>query len=113
MANPSEFRMSTPVAMSSRPFVHAFEIYLEKATMEYESGTTLLTLFPAEGKAKQPRLRGTTDPLAAFALEMRAAVESVGNGRASHFLGGQLARDALVLCHKECKSVRTGKAVTV
>jgi predicted dehydrogenase len=104
---------SGAVAMSSRPFVHAFEIYLEKATMEYESGTTPLTVFPADGKPKQPRLRGTTDPLAAFALEIRAAVESVGNGNESHFLSGQLARDALVLCHKECQSVRTGKAVAV
>jgi predicted dehydrogenase len=104
---------SGAVAMSSRPFVHAFEIYLEKATMEYESGTTPLTVFPSEGKPKQPRLRGTTDPLAAFALEIRAAVESVGNGHESHLLSGQLARDALVLCHKECQSVRTGKAVAV
>jgi hypothetical protein len=28
-------------------------------------------------------------------------------------LSGQLARDALVLCHKECESVKTGKVVAV
>ncbi len=104
---------SGAVAMSGRPFVHAFEIYLEKATIEYESGTTPLTVFTSDVKAKQPRLRGTTDPLAAFAAEIRAAVDSVTHGQESHFLSGQLARDALVLCHKECQSVRTGKVVTV
>jgi predicted dehydrogenase len=104
---------SGAVAMSGRPFVHAFEIYLENATLEYESGTMPLTLFTGEVKAKQPRLRGTTDPLAAFASEIRAAVESVMSGRQSHFLSGQLARDALVLCHKECQSVRSGKAVPI
>jgi predicted dehydrogenase len=104
---------SGAVAMSSRPFVHAFEVYLEKATLEYESGTTPLTVFTGDVKAKQPRLRGTTDPLAAFAAEIRAAVESVMSGKESHFLSGKLARDALVLCHKECQSVRTGKAVAV
>jgi predicted dehydrogenase len=104
---------SGAVAMSSRPFVHAFEVYLEKATLEYESGTTPLTVFTGNGKPKQPRLRGTTDPLAAFAAEIRSAVDSVLSGRESHFLSGKLARDALVLCHKECQSVRTGKAVAV
>jgi predicted dehydrogenase len=104
---------SGAVAMSGRPFVHAFEIYLQKATLEYESGTTPLTVFTGDVKARQPRLRGTTDPLAAFAAEIRAAAESVMSGLESHFLSGQLARDALVLCHKECQSVRTGKAVAV
>ena len=104
---------SGAVAMSGRPFVHAFEIYLEKATLEYESGTTPLTVFTGEVKAKQPRLKGTMDPLAAFAAQLKAAVESVQSGEESHFLSGQLARDALVLCHKESQSVRTGKVVTV
>jgi predicted dehydrogenase len=104
---------SGAVAMSSRPFVHAFEVYLERATLEYESGTTPLTVFTGDAKAKQPRLRGTTDPIAAFAAEIRSAVEAVTAGRESHFLSGKLARDALVLCHKECQSVRTGKAVAV
>jgi predicted dehydrogenase len=104
---------SGAVAMSGRPFVHGFEIYLEKATLEFESGTTPLTVFTGDLKAKQPRLRSTSDPLAAFAAEIRAAVESVMSGRESHFLSGQLARDALALCHRECQSVRTGRAVPI
>ena len=34
-------------------------------------------------------------------------------GRNTLVLSGKLARDALVLCHKECESVKTGKAVAV
>jgi predicted dehydrogenase len=104
---------SGAVAMSSRPFVHGFEVYLEKATLAYESGTTPLTAFTSNGKAKQPRLRGTTDPIDAFAAEIRSAVDVVASGRESHLLTGRLARDALALCHKECQSVRTGKVVAV
>jgi predicted dehydrogenase len=104
---------SGAVAMSSRPFVHGFELYLEKATLAYESGTSPLTVFTGNAKAKQPRLRGTTDPIAAFAAEIQSAVEAVASGRESHYLNGKLARDALALCHKECQSVRTGKAVAI
>jgi predicted dehydrogenase len=102
---------SGAVAMNGRPFVHGFEIYLENATLQYESGSMPLTVFT--GKAKQPRLRGSADPLDAFAAEIRTAVESVQAGKESQLLSGQLARDALALCQKECQSVRTGKVVSV
>jgi predicted dehydrogenase len=104
---------SGAVAMSGRPFVHGFEIYLENATLQYEGGSTPLTVFAGKAKAKQPRLRGSADPLDAFAAEIRTAVESVQSGKESQLLDGQLARDALVLCQKECQSVRTGKVVSV
>ena len=45
--------------------------------------------------------------------EVQTAVEGVRAGRLPDLLSGKLARDALVLCHKECESVRTGEAVTV
>ena len=43
-----------------------YEIYLERATLVYESGAAPLTLMEAGGKVKQPRLKGGDDPLAAF-----------------------------------------------
>lgn len=103
---------SGAVAMSGRPFVHGYEVYLEKATLVYDSGGTPLTLLTA-GKAKTPKLRGGSDPLAAFTAEIQAAVDGVKSGKEPALLSGKLARDALVLCHKECQSVRTGKAVAV
>ena len=104
---------SGALSMSGRPFVHGYEIYLEKATLVYDSGGTPLTLLTADGKTTQPALTGGGDPLSAFADELQAAAEGVKSGKEPDLLGGQLARDALVLCHREIESVKTGKAVSV
>jgi predicted dehydrogenase len=104
---------SGALAMSGRPFVHGFEIYLEKATLLFESGATPLTVLTADGKSQAPKLRGGTDPVAAFTAEIQAAVNGVASGKEPDLLSGRLARDALVLCHKEIQSVRTGKPVAV
>jgi predicted dehydrogenase len=104
---------SGALAQKGRPFVHGYEIYLEKATLVYESGTAPLTVLTANGKVKQPKLKGGGDPLSAFTAELQAAVHGVTTGEEPDLLSGQLARDALVLCVKECQSVRTGKPVSV
>src|SRR5436190_825656 len=104
---------SGAVCMSGRPFVHGYEIYLERASLVYDSGGTPLTLLTADGKATQPQLAGGGDPLAAFTDEIQAAVDGIAAGKEPDLLSGQLARDALVLCHRECESVKTGKAVSV
>jgi predicted dehydrogenase len=104
---------SGALAQKGRPFVHGYEIYLERATLVYESGTAPLTVLTADGKSEQPRLDGGSDATAAFTLELQAAVDGVRAGRAPDLLSGQLARDALVLCHKECQSVKCGEAILV
>jgi predicted dehydrogenase len=104
---------SGAVAQKGRPFVHGYEIYLEKATLVYESGATPLTVLTADGTAEQPKLEGGGDPISAFATEIQTAVDAVASGKESDLLSGQLARDALVLCHKEIESVRIGTAVRV
>ena len=104
---------SGAVCMSGRPFVHGYEIYLEKASLVYDSGGTPLTLLAADGKSSQPSLPGGGDSLSAFTDEIQAAVDGVVAGKEPDLLSGQLARDALVLCHRECESVKTGKAVAV
>jgi predicted dehydrogenase len=104
---------SGAVAQKGRQFVHGYEIYLEKATLVYESGATPLTVLTADGKAEQPQLEGGGDPITAFATEIQTAVDGVASGKEPDLLSGKLARDALVLCHKEIESVRTGIAVTV
>ncbi len=101
---------SGAVAMKGRPFVHGYEIYLEKATVVFDGGP--LTLLTEDGGKEFPPLTGD-DPLGAFTAEIDAAADGVRAGKAPDLLSGQLARDALVLCHKECESVRTGKAVAV
>jgi predicted dehydrogenase len=102
---------SGAVAAKSRPFAHGFEVYLERATLAYSGGP--LTIYHADGTAETPALGGSGDPLAAFIDELQAAVEAIRTGVEPPLLGGQLARDALVLCHREIESVRAGRAVSV
>ena len=104
---------SGALAQKGRPFVHGYEIYLEKATLVYESGTAPLTVLTADDKSEQPKLPGGDDPTAAFTAEIQAAVDGVQTGKEPDLLSGKLARDALVLCYKECESVRTGKVVEI
>ena len=104
---------SGAICMSGRPFVHGYEIYLEKASLLYDSGGTPLTLLTADGMSSQPALPGSGDALAAFTDEIQTAVDGVSSGKEPALLSGKLARDALVLCHRECESVKTGKAVAV
>lgn len=104
---------SGALSMNGRPFVHGYEIYLEKATLVYDSSGLALTLLTADGKSTQPALTGGGDPLSAFADELQAAVNGVKSGKEPELLSGKLARDALVLCHREIESVKTGKAVAV
>ena len=103
---------SGALAMPGRPFVHGFEIYLEKATLSHSSSGNLpLTVFPKEGGSYLPELIGGGDPIAAFAAELQSAVDGVVSNSEPDWLSGQLARDALMLCYKECESVRTGRIV--
>jgi predicted dehydrogenase len=103
---------SGAVAQKGREFVHGFEVYFEKATLVFESGIQPLTLLPAEGGSQEPPL-GNADSVAAFTAELQAAVDGVRAGKAPDLLNGDLARDGLVLCHKECESVTTGRPVDV
>ncbi len=104
---------SGAICMGGRPFVHGFEIFLEKASLLYDSGGTALTLLTADGKSELVNLPGGGDALAAFTDEIQAAVGGVTSGQEPDLLSGQLARDALVLCHSEIESVKSGRVVAV
>jgi predicted dehydrogenase len=104
---------SGAVAMSGRPFVHGYELYLEKATLSYDSAGVPLTVYHHDGKVESPQLEGGGDPISAFATELQTAVDGVLNNQMPELLSGQLARDALVMCHRECESVVSGRAVAM
>lgn len=110
---PSVTCSSGAVAQKGREFIHGFEIYLEKGMLVYDSQARPLTLFTADGKAKVVKIKGSGDPTAAFTLEIQAAVDSLGKKKPHDYLSAKLARDALVMCYKECQSVETGKPVSV
>jgi hypothetical protein len=84
---------------------------LEKAMLVYDSSAKPLTVYTADGKAKLPKVKGSGDPLSAFTSEIQAAADGVASGKEPALLSGQLARDALVMCYKECQSVKTGRPV--
>lgn len=105
---------SGALAMPGRPFVHGYELFLERATILFDSGGIPLTLLTADGQATQPQLDGGGgDPVVAFTHEIQAAVDGITQGQEPDLLSGQLARDALVLCHRECEAVKTGRIVTL
>ena len=72
-----------------------------------------LTVFTPDGESQRPKLEGGGDPITAFALELQAAVEGVNSRREPELLSGKLARDALVMCYRECQSVKSGQTVEV
>jgi predicted dehydrogenase len=108
---PSVTCSSGAICQKGREFVHGYEIYLEKATLLYESGIEPLTMLTADGKKMQPKLAGGDDPTTAFAAEIQAAVNGIVAGKEPDLLSGKLARDALVMCYKEIESVRSGQVV--
>jgi predicted dehydrogenase len=104
---------SGALCQKGRPFVHGFEVYLEKAALLYSSDGKPLTVLTSDGKAEQPQFPGGAEATTAFTAELQAAVAGIAAGQEPDLLRGQLARDALVMCHKECESVLSGQAVQI
>ena len=107
------------INQQGRPFTHGFEIHLEKATIFFDfavmadgKNTSLpLTLLTPKGTVEYPALPEGDPMLAAFEAEIKEVAACVKGGKSSKLLGGELARDAVVLCHKQSESVRKGKMV--
>jgi hypothetical protein len=91
------------IDQQGRPFTHAFEIYLERATLQFDMGMPL-TVYDDKGKTRQPKL-GSGDPVDAFTAELREAVRAVRTNVPSPLLAGALARDALIMCQKQTQSL--------
>ena len=108
------------INQQGRPFTHAYEIYLEGATLFFDymalpkvgDAVTPLTVLLAGGKVERPKL-GSGDPVDAFVAELTEVVRAVRANKPSPLLAGELARDALVLCQKQTESVLRGRAVKV
>jgi predicted dehydrogenase len=123
-ANPALVVSATSgvVRQQGRPFLHGFEIHWERATLTFEFAVigggnsplvNQLTLFTSDDQVLHPELPAGDPMLAAFAAELAEVANCVQENRPSQLLGGDLARDAIVLCHAQTQSVRTGQKVTV
>lgn len=108
------------IRQAGRAFTHAFEVHFERATLLYdfsviggEPVTSMpLTVLDAKGGVQRPTL-GSGDPVAGFVAELNEMQRAIAQGRPSPILDGPLARDALLLCHKQQQSVRQGRLVKV
>jgi len=106
------------IRQQGRSFAQSFEIYLERATLLFDfavidgkaNAGTPLTVLESKGKVVRPKL-GEGDPVDGFVAELKEVMRSIRTGEGSKILGCDLARDALLLCHKQTQSVRTGKPV--
>jgi hypothetical protein len=95
-------------------------VQFQKATVLYEMSvidgkaeTTMpLTVLRENGKVERPSV-GSADPTDAYMAEINEVIKCVRTGKASSVLGGELARDAVVMCHKQTQSVTSGKVVKV
>jgi predicted dehydrogenase len=106
------------INQQGRPFTHAYEIYLEKATLLFDAAEIdkdwvvgyPVTVLLDNGKVLRPKLAGG-DPRDSFVAEIKEVLRAIRTGTPSVLLNGGLARDAIVLCEKQTKSVQSGRRV--
>ncbi|MBC7856440.1 MAG: gfo/Idh/MocA family oxidoreductase, partial [Pirellulaceae bacterium] len=109
------------INQQGRSFTHGFEIHLEKGTLFFDFAvlaggkmhSTPLTVLDNKGHADQPPMPAGDPMLTAFAAEIKEVSHCVKNGRPSALLSGELARDAIVLCHKQQAAVKSQKTASV
>jgi predicted dehydrogenase len=107
------------VDQQGRPFTHGFEIHLEKATIHYEAAffadqaeTMPLKVLTDKGDVVRPKI-DSSDPVAAFVAEIKEVLRCVSANKPSAILSGDLARDAIVLAHKQAESVHKQRLVKI
>ncbi len=111
--------VSGGIAAAPMKFGHGLEIFLERATIQFDAGTygddwvvnRPLTLMTDDGQITKPELPGGSEWCSAFTDELQTAVNAVTSGETPTILSGDLARDALRLCVAEAESIRTGQVV--
>ncbi|QDU31862.1 Glucose--fructose oxidoreductase precursor [Anatilimnocola aggregata] len=109
------------VRQQGRSFTHGFEIHLEKATLYFNLAVladkplqiTPLTLLDSKGAVEHPALPAGDPMLTAFEAEIKEVATCLKNNKPSAILGGELARDAIVLALKQQESVKKRKPVKV
>ena len=107
------------INQQGRVFTHGFEIHLERATLLFEFAgfgdkpeLMPLKVFTSDGQVVRPEL-GDGDPRAGFEAEIEEVVRGACKRQPSAVLSGDLARDAIVLCHKQTESVRKRRPVKI
>ena len=71
-----------------------------------------LTVLKSDGSVSRPEL-GSGDPIDGFVNEIMEVTRALKSGQPSPLLDGNLARDALDLCHRQCESVKARQILPV
>jgi predicted dehydrogenase len=117
---PTITAFSGVVYQQGRPFTHGFEIHLERATLLFDFSVIggqaevnmPLTVLTDDGQVQRPQLTGG-DPIEGFVQEIEEVARSIDTAQPSALLSGELARDALLLCHLQTESLQRGTVVEV
>jgi len=100
---------SGAIQQQGRPFTHGYEVHFEKATVLFDSFMGVpLTVLNEQGGIDKPELESLGD-IGAFVLEITDVTNALKKRTTSPILDGQLARDALLICHKEIEALRNKK----
>lgn len=113
--------ISGGIAAGGLKFAQSFELFLERATIQFDAGTygtewvvnRPLSLITDGDRIEFPKPHGGGEWCSAFTDELQAAVNAVATGSESPYLSGRLASDALRLCYAEAESIKSGRPVDV
>ncbi len=108
------------IHQQGRPFTHAYEIYLERATLLFDFAAlsdgslaaTPVTVLAKDGRVLRPAL-GSGDAISPFAAEIAEVLRCIRAPKPSPLLDGRLARDALVLGQRQTASLVKRRTVKV
>ena len=107
------------INQQGRPFNHGYEIHLENATLAFEFAVFAdeneflpIKILDSDGKVVRPELEAG-DEIAGFVAEIEEVANCISENRPSKILGGELARDAIVLAERQVTSVKTASPVSV
>ncbi len=101
---------SGSIAMPELQFEHGYDVYFERATMQFNSTWgTPVTLYTRD----QQKLTPTVPFDDAFGAELQYVVDAIRNQEEPTVLSGQSARDSLYLCKKTQESIDVGQIVSI
>ncbi len=108
------------INQQGRSFTHAYEIYLERATLLFDAAGIgkdwvvgyPLTVLTDNNRVQRPKL-GSGDMCDAFVAEIKDVIRAVSSNTPSPLLAGELACDAVILCQKQTQAVMHGRTVKV
>lgn len=95
---------------SGLEFEHGYDIFLEHATITHNSSCgENVVIYTQDGEEKN----ATIPEIDGYSAEIKYVMECIDSDIEPEILSGEGARDSLMLCLKECESVKSGKTVSI